>query len=121
MEWTFAFNREQGILEVAVKGEMTPPELNAMARENLAEIKKHDCFKCLLDYRQAYRNLGVLDAYNRPKDISKIGVDRNYRIAILVPEAEYPKYAFQENVYKNSSYDLEIFTNREAALAFLSK
>lgn len=121
MEWAFAFNEKLGIMEVDVSGEMTREELNAMAKANLDEVKKRNCFRCLLDYRKVSRNLGILDMYDRPKDLSDVGVSRVYRIAIQVEPAAFPNYAFMENVYKNNGYELRVFTDRDSAIGYLTQ
>jgi len=120
MEWTYSFDEVLGILEVNVEGEMTPSELNAMAADNLIEINKRNSLKCLLNYQRASKGLSVIDMYNRPKDVSKIGIGKMYRIALLVSPSEKQNYAFLENVYKNSGYEFEVFTDRGNAIRFLS-
>ena len=52
MDWEYSFDREKNIMEVKVKGNLTKPEMDAMAKENLVEIRKFDCYKCLLNYFQ---------------------------------------------------------------------
>jgi hypothetical protein len=121
MEWDYFFNTDTELLEVMVKGELSTSELNAMAQDNLEEIRKHDCFRCLLNYTGSTKDLSVVEMFHRPKEVAKIGVTAKYRIALLVRSEQYDNYKFVENVYKNNGYDFEIFIEKESAVDFLMK
>jgi hypothetical protein len=121
MNWEYCFDPDRKILEVKVKGGLTRPELNAMAQENLAEIKKLECFRCLLNYEETTKGLDVLDIYERPKEIRGLGITNQYRIAILVTSEQFHKYKFVENVYKNNNFDFGVFASRNPAIEFLLK
>jgi len=121
MVWEYSFDRDRNFLEVKVKGNLTKPELDLMAKENLVEIRKLDCYKCLLDYVATENSLTVLEAYERPKEIKGLGITAQYRIAILISPERLDAYRFLENVYRNNSLDFGVFTARDAAIEFLMK
>src|SRR5437879_622554 len=114
MVWEYAFDREKSILEVKVKGKLAKTELDLMAKENLVEIKKLECYKCLLNYVATENSLGVLESYERPKEIKSLGITAQYRIAILIPPERLDTYSFLENVYRNNNLDFRVFTARDA-------
>jgi len=90
-----------------------------MAKENLVEIRKLDCYKCLLNYLETGKGLSVLESYERPKEIKGLGITAQYRIAILVAPDRLDAFRFLENVYRNNGMDFGVFTARDAAVAFL--
>jgi hypothetical protein len=120
MVWEYSFDRDRKILEVKVKGILTKVELDAMAMENLVEIRKLDWQKCLLNYMETEKALSVLESYERPKEIKGFGITARYRIALLVPSERLDAYRFLENVYRNNNLDFGVFTARDSAIAFLT-
>lgn len=77
--------------------------MDAIAKENLVEIRKLDCYKCLLNYVETENGLSVLEAYERPEEIKGLGITARYRIAILIPPERLDAYKFLENVYRNNT------------------
>jgi hypothetical protein len=120
MEWTIRYDQDAEALLCGVRGELTTEGLNRLAAEALKEATARACRKCLMDYSEVTRIIGTLEIYNRPTEVSKLGVTRRFRIALLVKREDYENLKFAENVFRNNGFDYQIFVERDAALAFLS-
>jgi len=71
-----------------------------MAQAALVELKN----KRLLQMpNRLFKNRNynwILDIYDRPTEVSKLGLTYQYRIAILATNEFYPQMKFAEDVYK---------------------
>jgi hypothetical protein len=120
MVWEFEYHAQADFLEAKVEGELTDAGLTKMAEERWAMLQRLGCRKILFNFARASNGLDVSEIHARPGETEKIGIRRVNRTAALVPAAELPKYRFMETVYRNRGYDLNVFTDRGEAEAYLA-
>jgi hypothetical protein len=120
MVWEFEYHANSDYLEAKVAGELTDAGLTKMAGERWAMLQRLRCRKILFNFTQAINALEISEIHARPGETEKVGIQRVNRTAALVPAAELPKYRFMETVYRNRGFDLNVFTDRAAAEAYLA-
>ncbi len=82
-------------------------------------LNKYNCKKCLFDYRKGDFEIDVWTAYNRPKLAKKHKFPRDVRVAAVYNEIT-EDVAFNETVFRNQGYSVKIFTEFNAAVAWLN-
>jgi predicted metal-dependent peptidase len=121
MEWTISHIVESGITLVETSGELTPQHLNQMIVEARKEQEIYNSKLVLVDHRKAgVAMMRCTDAYDRPKEMEKLGAPRNMRTALVCAEKDMEKFRFMESVSVNRGYQLRIFTDIELAKKWLT-
>jgi hypothetical protein len=124
MNWEIEYLHEEGVLAVKTSGTLANVDENQkLIAEVLAVLKKYDVTKCLIDDRDLTLKLKTMDIYNLPELISKLGVSRTYRVALVVAESarDNEGFEFYETRAYNLGYKHRLFTDIEAALGWLSQ
>jgi hypothetical protein len=124
MNWEIEYLHEEGVLAVKTSGTLANVDENQkLIAEVLAALKKYDVTKCLIDDRDLTLKLKTMDIYNLPELISKLGVSRTYRVALVVAESAQDNegFEFYETRAYNLGYKHRLFTDIEAALGWLSQ
>jgi hypothetical protein len=119
IRYEFDYHSDIGILEIITVGEIPKEMLNTLAAEGYAQLKKHECYKYLLNYTELSNIIGMFDMYERPKETSTIGITNQYAIALLTIDKYYEKIKFAETVYRNRGYKYKVFVDRDEAIKYL--
>ncbi|WP_173051032.1 hypothetical protein [Nitrospira sp. KM1] len=81
--------------------------------------KKMD--RILIDSREASSNASTTDVWTLANDLGRLGVSREYRVAILnLPKDDFDRGAFLELCASNRGYQLRAFRDFEEAFKWLT-
>ncbi len=122
MTWKMAHSAAENLLLVESNGVTTTDDVLAQISEGIHWIKEHEIPGALVDYSDAVLELSFSDLFKLP-DLFTLGeVPRNTKMALLVPtdEMHIDKYTFFDDVANNRGYMVKLFTQREAAMAWLT-
>jgi hypothetical protein len=121
MSWKIDFIEEPPAVRVKTVGRLNLEQLKQMMAESLAEGARRGTTRFLVDHREMIPDLPVADIYRLPEISLAVGVDRQFRVAIVfAPESESRRdFEFYEIRAHNFGYDHRLFTSPEAALEWL--
>ncbi|MBN2383792.1 hypothetical protein JXQ70_13030 [bacterium] len=119
MRWIVSHLPEHNILQITTSGLMSVEHLNQMISETLPILDNYMSHLILVDHRQVKIALSIIDAYNRPRELERLGSSRNLCIAQVCLEKYLEQFRFLETVSINQGYQLRVFTDNEAAISWL--
>jgi hypothetical protein len=119
LDWVFRYNEDPPYIEMRFSGAMTQDDLNRLAVERLAEMRKRDCYRLFFDFSDIASVLNTLETYDRPEQSERMGVPKVSISVSLVPARFLDEFKFMETVYRNRGYELMVFTGRADALRAL--
>jgi hypothetical protein len=120
MEWTITQHTDDGYAEIVTQGIADKESSLAMAKACSDELRKSNITKILIDHSNISKvSGGIVDVYNRPKEMKKIGVSFDIKIAEIVRPEHKEFFKFLETVAVNRGFQFSIFLDREAALHWL--
>jgi hypothetical protein len=122
MRWEIEHIIEKGIIYIKTEGTLSDVKQNSkMILEAIEKAKKNNVYKCLIDDRKLELNIGTANIYFLPEDFEKLGVNRSYKVAIVL--AIHPNniddYKFYETRAKNMGYQHKIFSDIASAESWL--
>jgi hypothetical protein len=113
---------ESGYVHLFVEGERTVDTVRRIAREIYAACIKHDCLRALVDVTRMTGQLSIVDQYYLPADdVPKDPVAKRIRVAVIDDEQDRKAWSFFETVVRNAGYKFKIFTDRGAALQWITE
>lgn len=123
MSYTITYN-ESGYFILVGEGNATLKELREAIISGSPLVKERNCFRVLSDFRNLKLGLSVIDIFSIPALQAALSKEfdtplRLFRRAVLIPEADYEKYKFFENVAVNRSHIVKIFIDEERAVSWL--
>lgn len=123
MPYTITYN-EAGYIILAGEGDARLKDLREAIVSGFPLVKEHNCFRILSDFRQLKLNLSMIDIFTIPSIQSVLSRELNmpfyhFRRAVLVPDHDYDKYKFFENVAVNRSHVVRVFIDEERAVSWL--
>lgn len=119
MKYELSYDKEAHLLLGRVTGEIDPALVEAMAREVAALAKQQGCNRLLNDLREATIPSSASAIYSMPRITDEAGVPPGLRRALVVPAATRD-FLFLETVSLNRGHNTRIFTDPEAARAWLA-
>lgn len=120
MPYEFRYNRQTRCLTARVFGHADGQMLQQMQPELNANISRHHCTKVLSDLREANVELSFWQAYEIPQRYAAAGGKPWFRRAIIVNERT-PQFGFLETVCQNRGQSVRVFTDPDAARAWLAE
>ncbi len=121
MPWQLVHRRDLGLLETVYSGVVTPPELDAAVRANLAAAREHGTYRFLADCIGLEGGHSLGDLYAVVALLEKSGAPREMREAILAPR--FSGMALEARAYEtmclNRGIRVRLFGDRTEALAWL--
>lgn len=123
MPWSLGHLEQAGIVTVTNEGDVT---LTALQEQTTAAIKcmqQHQVFLCLIDCRKAQIALHGSEIMQLVHYYDRLGGDRRYRLAVVVPVVENAHAVFQlyETATYNRGYRTRLFDQYETALTWLAE
>lgn len=118
MEWKMSYLFDKKVVLVKVTGTCKPKDAVPMIKMALAEARRTNCSKCLVDATEAEFDYRTLDWYGRPEIYYDLGFSMADRVAVLfdtVAETE----RFYENTCRNRGLNFSVFSDRKSAMAWL--
>jgi hypothetical protein len=111
---------DKGVVQLRTSGtyemEAEVETLERMA----AELRKHNCNKCIFDHRETDVIARTMTSYDRSALYEEIWGDRSTRAAIVFKELN-EDFRFLETVLRNRGWSVRIFDDYDAAMDWLSE
>ncbi len=122
MNWEMHYDESEKIIFIKTNGVLEIKSADVMRSEGVELIKKYNCMRCLLDHRDISKDaLATMDIYELPKRYAEIGIPRQFKIALIVPEQLETNLKFYETVCRNNGFFASIFVDYKSALDWLKK
>ena len=94
-------------------------ELMAKTEE---KAKKWGFNRHIVDFREAEKQLGVLEDYEMARSKArKYGLEPFSKHALIVRHEDINEFRFVETAFRNSGYNLRVFTEENEALDWIKK
>jgi hypothetical protein len=121
MAWKIEYWQKEHILSAKTSGPINLDTLKQFASEIIAALSKNNASKVLTDYRDANLEVSILDIYELPKILKRLGYSPGIQIAVVYSEASKKKesFLFYETVLRNAGFVHRVFTDLLESLAWL--
>jgi hypothetical protein len=119
MKWTISYIPECNAIHIESEGMLTVEGINQMVQEAMDAGERHGTTLLLVDHRKASLGMSVLNTFERPEQLEKIGFPRSWRVAQVFSEADIETFRFFETVTHNRGYQIRIFTDISLAREWL--
>jgi len=117
-----SIRKRENYVHSEVRGALTIELLAELMTEITARAEDWRLTKHLIDMCEAQKQMGVSEDYDLAyKKAAGYGLKTGSRYAVLVKQAYKNEFVFVETVFQNAGYDVRIFTEEEAALAWIRK
>ena len=123
MPWSYKHNPTLQIVEVFYSGEITARDLGESSSALIALEKEKGMNWFLIDATEMKLTASLLDVYDLPtKQYLEESADRFGRVAVLLPSCSKTREAvqFYETVCKNRGWMVQVFSNRQEAIDWLT-
>lgn len=122
MEWTISFLPDHQVVVIQTQGVADEASSIEMAK-NISKIMiEHKSTRCLIDHSAIHSVSGsVVNIYNRPQELRKVGISATVKIAEVVLPAHKTHFGFLETVCRNNGFDFCIFNEQGPAIQWLTK
>jgi hypothetical protein len=118
MKWTITFQEQYA--EVITTGIADGPSTQEMAKAMAVQLASHKMTRVLMDHRSITDVAGKMaEVYERQEKFQSLGVAVPVKIAEIANPNHMHFFSFLKTVLRNRGYDVEIFIDRESALAWL--
>lgn len=115
---------EKGFIRLQYEGKADLRYIREVINHGVAIAKEKNCYRVLSDFQKMTLELSASHIFSIP--IKQILQSRElevpyykFRRAMVVPEIDFEKYLFFENVAVNRSHVIKIFTDTETAISWL--
>jgi len=121
MSWTITEFSDAPIIETTYQGMMSPKELGDAVKATTDRVAATGKHLLLGDCRELAGGHSVFDLYAVVEELDRAGTGRTMREAILVPGSSVPAEMtrFWATACANRGIKVEVFSDRDAALAWL--
>ena len=123
MPWTYEHNQTLQLVEVVYKGYITASDLRESTSEFIALEKEKGLNRFLINTTEMKLDSSLMDIYKLPTEqYIEENADRQGRVAIVPPTCPRTKGAvrFYETVCKNRGWIVQVFSERQAAVDWLT-
>jgi hypothetical protein len=122
MEWTISFLPDQQLVIIQTQGVADEAGSREMARSITKTMAQYQVLRCLIDHSALSSVSGsAIEIYDRPQELSEIGVPAKIKIAEVVLPAHQEHFGFLETVCRNRGFYFCVFDNRQSAIQWLTK
>ena len=121
MKWTIEYLEKDGIVSAKASGPMDWEEHTKFAQEMFSFARKHDSHRIFIDFLEMVPVLSVLQVDDLPKVLKEAGAGSKYKIAALhdMSSPRSSDFVFFKNAAALMSIQVQIFSDKEAAIAWL--
>jgi hypothetical protein len=122
MPYTVSYLEDTGIVRIKNWGQLSMNEIVAQTRE-AASLSQDKHAKLLLsDFSATEVKTSLVDIFQFPDLYQKLGMDRTFKIAVLVSNIELntDELRFYENITLNRGWQVRIFLKEDEATAWLT-
>jgi len=118
MTWVINFDEEKALVAVKASGAVKEAPLREMTRELRDAVFRHGSKRLLIDYTDAVSFMEPYEVFERPKILRDLGFPADVKVAVLYRALD-EHTQFLENVYRNKSFSVRVFAERDQALSWL--
>ena len=119
MRWMFDFLPEEGVLRVTTSGTVTMQGILRLAVDVRQYLEQTGAHKFLVDHRAAAIEINVGELYFLPRRAEALGIGGAYRAAFVFSKQSEHDFAFYQTRAENLGLDQRVFTDADAAFAWL--
>jgi hypothetical protein len=118
MKWTIEIHDHYA--EVITTGIADVQSTQEMAKAMTIQLSKTKMDKVLMDHSQIEDVVGkTSEVYKRQEEFKGFGIPKPVKIAEIVNRTHMYFFSFLKTVLRNRGFNVEIFFDKEAALAWL--
>ncbi len=118
MNFELSYDEDLDIIRGRLYGKLDAAVAKAVATDLAQLVRKHGCHRFLHDLREAQVTSSTLDLYSIPRIVKEAGVSGGIKRALVVAEITQD-FDFLETASVNAGNQVKLFTDSEAALAWL--
>lgn len=123
MPYTLKYE-EAGFISLRYEGNARLADLKEVIAKGAALATEKDCFRVLSDFRGMKLTLSMMDLFSIPDNQATQSRELKvpfykFRRAVVVPNGEYERFKFFEDVAVNRSHQVKIFIDLEEAISWL--
>lgn len=118
MNYELRYDGDLGIIRGVVHGKLDAAVARMVAGEVAQLVEDHGCRRFLIDLRGTQVTSSTLEIYTIPRVVKEVGVPGGLKRALVVTEIT-PDFEFLETASVNAGNLVRLFTEPEAALAWL--
>ena len=118
------YDKSSGLIEIVLSGEVTGPELREAVQKRIALQRETGAVGVLTDASETQTSPSTMDLFDLPSHLyPEQDQRRRTVIALILPHAEGPKEmaVFLETASRNRGWQMQVFANRQSALAWLKE
>jgi hypothetical protein len=121
LAWKIECWQKEHILYAKTSGPINLDAMKQFASGIIAALSVNNATRVLTDYRDANLEVSILDIYEWPNILKKLGYSPGIQIAVVYSEASEKKevFLFYENVLRNAGFVHRVFTDLLESLAWL--
>ena len=121
MDWSITVPEGDGIVEAVVSGEFTMERAREMITAGLELGARYRTNRFLTDAREVISDVSTVQIYLLPKVLEALGLSRESRTALVIPEAPEREedFRFYQTVAANQGYSVGLFHDVESARQWL--
>jgi hypothetical protein len=119
MEWDIHLEASTRLVVIQVTGTIKAGPLRQMTLELREAIQQHQSKQVLLDYTEAVSGLQPYEIFERPKVLQELNFPSDVKVAVLYRVLNEDTQ-FLENVYRNKSFPVRVFSDRGLGLQWLA-
>ena len=120
MNWEITYRPEEKILSVKTGGVLEKESVLKMIVEASGFLTEHQCHRCLVDHTGIESTqIGITDIYGMPKVYDAVGLPRDLKLAMVVPQKYFDLFKFLETVDYNFGYTISVFMDTGPAVRWL--
>ena len=121
--YTITYN-EIGYIVLSCSGTARLKDLSEAIVQGAPMVEQYNCYRVLSDFREMKLTLSIMDLFSIPATQAMLSEKLHmryhwFRRAVLVPEADFEKYKFFENVAVNRFHVVKVFTEKAEAVSWL--
>jgi hypothetical protein len=123
IKWEICCVEDNGIIKAKTSGLMSLDDKKKLIEEMLAAGRKKNISAFLVDQKETSFGLSVMEIDRLPDLFRKIGFELSDKMAIVInlDSSNKALFSFLQNVFTLSSLQVSVFTDSEAAAAWLKK
>jgi len=114
MDWQIEYIEKDDLLYIKTSRVLTIDVTNSMVKDIVEAAARYECDYQIVDHRQTRFDLKIIDYYERPDINERIGISRNWKIAMVFHELTEDTL-FMETIFRNRGYNFRQFDDIEKA------
>ena len=118
IDWTIEYIEEDNLLFIKTRGVLTMEAANSMVKEIVEAAARYKCDDQIVDHRETKFDFNVVDYYDRPNINQRIGISRNWKIAMVFHKLTEDTQ-FMETTFRNRGYNFRQFDDIEKARGWI--